>query len=118
VSALDELAAALRVRLIERARRGDAGASAVELIQLWKGAGSRRSLLRGPGRFGDAAWSPDGEWLVVGCPDADQWTFVRAVAGDGTGAARKVVPGLCARFANGARGRAAFPRIRAWRPRG
>jgi hypothetical protein len=37
-----------------------------------------RSRLRfaGPGTFGDIAWSPDGRWLLVAWPTADQWLFL------------------------------------------
>ena len=57
------------------------GRSTVELVQ----GGSRRLLFAGPGAFGDIAWSPDGRWLLVTWPTADQWVFlhgskVRAVA--------------------------------------
>jgi hypothetical protein len=37
-------------------------------------------VFRGAGQLRDLAWSPDGRWLVVGWPAADQWIFVR---GDG-----------------------------------
>jgi len=42
-------------------------------------------LFAGPGRFGDFAWSPNGEWLLLDWPTANQWLFlhgsrVRAVA--------------------------------------
>jgi hypothetical protein len=40
----------------------------------------RRVVFRGTGAFGDLAWSPDGHWLLVTWPAADQWVFVR-VAG-------------------------------------
>ena len=47
--------------------------------------GHARTLFAGPGSFGSIAWSPDGRWLLVGWPTADQWLFlhgsrVRAVA--------------------------------------
>jgi dipeptidyl aminopeptidase/acylaminoacyl peptidase len=47
--------------------------------------GHARLLFAGPGRFGDFAWSPDGRWLLLAWPTADQWLFlhgsrVRAVA--------------------------------------
>jgi hypothetical protein len=38
-------------------------------------------VLAGAGRFGGIAWSPDGRWLLVSWPDADQWVFVRAQGG-------------------------------------
>ena len=50
-----------------------------------EGAGSNvlrwmdgRSLFRGTGVFRDLSWSPDGRWLLVGWPTADQWVFVNA----------------------------------------
>lgn len=47
--------------------------------------GRSRLLFAGPGDFGDVAWSPDGRWLLVAWPTANQWLFVhrrtvRAVA--------------------------------------
>jgi carboxylate-amine ligase len=39
--------------------------------------GHARLLFAGPGAFGDIAWSPDGRWLLVGWPTADQWLFLR-----------------------------------------
>jgi hypothetical protein len=47
--------------------------------------GHARVLFAGPGVFGDLAWSPDGRWLLVAWPTANQWLFlhgsrVRAVA--------------------------------------
>jgi hypothetical protein len=47
--------------------------------------GTARLLFAGPGVFGDVAWSPNGAWLLVDWPTADQWVFlhgarVRAVA--------------------------------------
>jgi hypothetical protein len=47
--------------------------------------GHSRLLFAGPGDFGDIAWSPDGRWLLVSWPTANQWVFLhgshaRAVA--------------------------------------
>jgi len=47
--------------------------------------GNSRLLFAGPGAFGDVAWSPNGRWLLVDWPTANQWVFlhgsrVRAVA--------------------------------------
>ena len=39
--------------------------------------GGRRSVFRGTGAFAEIAWSPDGKWLLVPWPSADQWVFVR-----------------------------------------
>jgi dipeptidyl aminopeptidase/acylaminoacyl peptidase len=38
--------------------------------------GSARLLFAGPGRFGDIAWSPNGRWLLVDWPTANQWVFL------------------------------------------
>jgi hypothetical protein len=37
-----------------------------------------RTLFRGAGELRGLAWSPDGRWLLVGWPAADQWVLVRA----------------------------------------
>jgi WD40 repeat protein len=47
--------------------------------------GRGQLLFAGPGAFGSIVWSPDGRWLLVGWPTANQWLFlhgsrVRAVA--------------------------------------
>lgn len=60
------------------------GASEVRVVDV-DHPGHGRLLFAGPGAFGDIAWSPDGAWLLVGWPTADQWLFlqgshVRAVA--------------------------------------
>jgi hypothetical protein len=38
--------------------------------------GHARLLFAGPGTFGDFAWSPDGRWLLLAWPTADQWLFL------------------------------------------
>jgi hypothetical protein len=39
--------------------------------------GRGQVLFAGPGAFGSIVWSPDGRWLLVGWPTADQWLFLR-----------------------------------------
>lgn len=58
--------------------------SEVELVDV-DHPGHARLLFAGPGAFGDIAWSPNGKWLLVDWPGANQWVFlhgnrVRAVA--------------------------------------
>ena len=36
-----------------------------------------RTLFRGTGVFREITWSPNGRWLLVSWPTADQWVFVR-----------------------------------------
>jgi hypothetical protein len=38
--------------------------------------GRGQLLFAGPGVFESIAWSPDGRWLLVGWPTADQWLFL------------------------------------------
>ena len=39
--------------------------------------GRGQLLFAGPGEFRDIVWSPDGRWLLVGWPTANQWVFLR-----------------------------------------
>jgi hypothetical protein len=50
-------------------------ARAREVLVLDRGGATR--VFAGSGPFGGLAWSPDGAWLVVSWPQADQWVFVR-----------------------------------------
>jgi hypothetical protein len=63
-----------------------------------------RVVFRGTGEFRDLAPSPDGRWLLVTWPTADQWVFVRVEGG------RKIVAvsGIAAQFGG------SFPRIAGW----
>lgn len=65
---------------------------------------SARSRLTGP------TWSPDGRWLLIGWPAADQWLFID------TTRPRRVVPfgRISEQFASGADGRASFPSVEGW----
>ena len=38
--------------------------------------GHARTVFSGPGTFGDFVWSPDGRWLLLTWPTADQWLFL------------------------------------------
>jgi dipeptidyl aminopeptidase/acylaminoacyl peptidase len=81
-----------------------------EVVVLDALRGLRERLLpAGPGRFGAPAWSPDGRWLLLPWPEADQWLFLRP-----TGARRVIaVANIARQFASGA-GRHAFPRSVTW----
>jgi hypothetical protein len=69
-----------------------------------------RTLFTGPGSLGPAAWSPDGRWLLVPWPAADQWLFLRPGGGHTRVAA---VGGIAAQFTPGA-ARPRFPETVAW----
>jgi hypothetical protein len=46
------------------------------MVQLMRGSGLK-NVLPLAGRIGEVAWSPDGRWLLVTWPSADQWLFAR-----------------------------------------
>ena len=66
--------------------------------------GNRR-VLAGPGLLTDLAWSPNGRWLAVAWPQADQLVFVRAEGTRRIDAAANVK----AQFET-----ASFPRVAGW----
>jgi hypothetical protein len=63
-----------------------------------------RVLFRGTGSFTGLTWSPNGRWLVVGWPIADQWLFLRA---DGRGI--RAISNISEQFRS-----QSFPRIEGW----
>jgi hypothetical protein len=64
-----------------------------------------RRIFSGAGRFGDVAWSPDGRWLLLSWPTADQLLFIRS-----TGVRRLLAySNVTEQF-----GGRAFPRLRGW----
>jgi hypothetical protein len=79
------------------------------MIRVERGASElivgNRVLFRGTGEFRDLAWSPDGMWIVVTWPTANQWVFVRA-----SGQRRIVAVADITRQFGG------FPRIEGWVP--
>ena len=64
----------------------------------------RGSALSGPGALQDLTWSPNGRWLLVGWPSADQWVFVRA-----DGKRIRAVSNVSDQFRS-----RAFPRVDGW----
>ncbi|MET0853126.1 MAG: hypothetical protein ABWY30_00700, partial [Microterricola sp.] len=90
-------------------RQGAVSAPAAATIRR-RGAASEvvtegRVVFRGTGEFRDAARTPDGRWLLVTWPTADQWVFVRLSG------RRKIVAvsGITEQFGGGA-----FPMIAGW----
>ncbi len=67
-----------------------------------------RRVLSGDG-VRQAAWSPDGHWLLVSWPAADQWVFVRVIGGPRIAAVSRISQ----QFA-GSSSRTAFPRLEGW----
>jgi dipeptidyl aminopeptidase/acylaminoacyl peptidase len=78
--------------------------SALLLVDLAKPRKAPRRLFAGAGPFSGLAWSPDGRWLLLGWPAADQWIFVRA-----DGKSIRAVSNISGQFRS--RG---FPRVDGW----
>jgi WD40-like Beta Propeller Repeat len=68
-------------------------------------ASAARQLFSGPGAFRSITWSPDGDWIAVVWPNADQLVFVPA---SGTGRVR-AVGNVAEQFGSGT-----SPRITGW----
>jgi dipeptidyl aminopeptidase/acylaminoacyl peptidase len=66
-------------------------------------------LFAGPGRLQEPTWSPDGRWLLIGWPDADQWLFLRPSDGK-----VRAVSHISRQFDPGISGQAPFPGISGW----
>ena len=95
--------------------RATSDRSRLELVDLGDGPVGRERLLAGAGRFGDLAWSPDGQWLLAGWADADQWVFIRTGTRPRGGIQRlRAVANISAQFDPGGRGGAAFPGLGGW----
>jgi hypothetical protein len=52
--------------------------NALLLLDTSRVQGRYEQAFSASGRFQSLGWSPDGRWLVVAWPDADQWVFVSA----------------------------------------
>jgi hypothetical protein len=94
-------------KMLARSRRGRLPAESAA-IRMRGGSSEavlgRRVVFRGTGAFRDVVRSPDGRWLLVSWPTADQWVFVR-VAGQ-----RRIVAvsGIRQQFGG------SFPTISGW----
>jgi len=84
------------------------GRSAIEILR--PGQADPRVVFSTAGRLGPATWSPDGHWLLVAWPDADQWLFLRL----GPRPHVEAVGGLAGEFSPGAPAQAGFPRVAGW----
>jgi hypothetical protein len=67
-------------------------------------ASAARRLFAGATTFDQLSWTPDGRWVVVAWPAADQWVFVRA-----NGAGIRAVANVSEQFRS-----RSFPRIEGW----
>lgn len=75
-----------------------------------RGNGRRRVAFSASGRLTGPTWSPDGRWLLVGWPAADQWLFFDA----GRPRHVKRFGRISEQFDPGGEGPAPFPRVSGW----
>ena len=80
------------------------------LIVSRDGGGTGPVLFSARGELTGPSWSPDGRWVLVGWPEADQWVFIR------TERPGRVVAfdRISEQFAPGDSGEAPFPRVAGW----
>jgi hypothetical protein len=81
------------------------GAVIVENVQA-RHAATRRALA-GSG-LGQVVWSPDGRWLLISWPAANQWVFVRVVGAPRISAVSRIAQQFSAS------GRSRFPQLEGW----
>ena len=87
--------------------RGAADQDAV-VLNVASPSSQPRRVLSGAG-LRQLAWSPDGRWLLVSWPAADQWVFVRVAGMPRIAAVSRIARQFSARSAQDA-----FPRIEGW----
>jgi hypothetical protein len=66
--------------------------------------GRRGVVFSASGRLEQPVWTPDGQWLLVAWPTADQWVFVRA-----DGRRIRAVSNVSEQFRS-----RSFPRVEGW----
>jgi hypothetical protein len=86
--------------------------SEVQLVEAG-GKGPISELFAGSGRFGELAFSPDGRWLLLPWPSADQWLFLPTDQGPGGGRI-EAVEGISREFDPAGSGPAGFPSVEGW----
>jgi hypothetical protein len=97
---------------------GRSSRSEVVVLDSERGLGER-PLFDRLGSFGAPAWSPDGRWLLLPWPAADQWLFLpvgavaKGAAATAAAGRRTAVANIARQFAPGAE-RGAFPRSVQW----
>lgn len=90
--------------------RQPAGKPRSEVLLIDPDKGVQRRLFAVSGELSDLSWSPDGRYLLVGWPDADQWLFLPV----GGRSRIKAVEGIATIFAPGSRDPAPFPLVEGW----
>jgi hypothetical protein len=87
-----------------------AGADDAELYDVAKRRPAGARIFSGAG-LDQLAWAPNGRWLLITWPAADQWIFVRTTAGGGR--RLQAVSRIAEQFAPGGRPRG-YPQLDGW----
>ncbi len=72
---------------------------------------SPRPLFTGPGRFATPEWSPDGGWLLLPWPRADQWLFINPASATPR---LHAVANVASQFSPGSQQPGRFPTVAGW----
>jgi dipeptidyl aminopeptidase/acylaminoacyl peptidase len=72
------------------ALNGSAGRARVVSVDGSRKSSQPRALFAGAGSFSTVAWSPDGRWILIAWPAADQWLFLRSSRVTGVSAVRHI----------------------------
>jgi len=88
--------------------RGRTGA--VASLRMLGPNGGGRTLFEGPGNLGQVEYSPDGSWLLLSWPSADQWLYLDLARSGRTVA----IADIAAQFDPGSSSGAPFPRLAGW----
>jgi hypothetical protein len=84
------------------------GGNRVVIVRAGAAGSPVRQLLAGAG-LREVSWSPNGKWVVISWPAADQWVFVRAVGSPRVAAVGRIAQ----QFSAGASPKA-FPQLEGW----
>jgi hypothetical protein len=84
------------------------GGDRVVVVRAGSAGSTVRQLLAGAGLH-EVSWSPNGKWVLVSWPAADQWVFVRAV-----GPPRVAAVGRIAQQFSAGGSAKAFPQLEGW----
>ena len=104
-----------RVALVRRRGGADGPGSELVLLRLEPGIQRASTILGGSGPIAGIAYSPDGEWLAVGWPQADSWLFERPVELEKLVERTEAASGISSQFASpGAARPPGFPEVVEW----
>lgn len=99
-----------RLAVAGTSNRGGRHRGAVIVLKPGSTREAPQPLFPGPGRFTGLSWSPNGQWLLVAWPTADQWLFLNQARPGQI----KTAGEISAQFSPGATSSSAFPRIAGW----